>query len=296
MNANVRGAYHSELYKDALLWKDGPVTLCIAAACQYRNQPRIITCTDWKVSSAWGSAENTDKLRWIKSPNWVALTAGGATSADALVRACRQALKDQNLTEENALDQFTRIAQTRLTKIKDAYVMKLLGVSYEYLRLNWKKEFPESVALDVYRGIGQIDLGASLIVAGFVPIRTTMKPLICRIDKSCNVSISDHFECIGSGSVVARPTLLRRSYNSDLSLMDAIYRLYEAKNLSEVIETVGQDTSLDVLFPTGELEQLSEKGHDRMGVLLRKFGPKAKIKKPPLEQKYFDSLDFLRLH
>jgi 20S proteasome alpha/beta subunit len=86
------------------------VTLCIAAACQYRNKPRIIICTDWKVSSSYGSAENTDKMRWIKKPNWVALTAGGATACDALVRMYRQSLSNEEITEGNALGVFTRVA------------------------------------------------------------------------------------------------------------------------------------------------------------------------------------------
>jgi len=37
--------------------------------------PRIVTCTDWRVTTGYGSANNTDKMRWIKKPNWVALTA-----------------------------------------------------------------------------------------------------------------------------------------------------------------------------------------------------------------------------
>jgi 20S proteasome alpha/beta subunit len=272
------------------------VTLCIAAACQYRNKPRIITCTDWKVSSSFGSAENADKLRWIKKPNWVALTAGGATASDALVRMYRQSLSSEEITEENALGVFTRVAHDRLAQMKNAHVVRTLGVTYDHLRSKGKKELPESVVLDVYRGLLAINLDASLIVAGFVPVRQAMKPLICRIPQNCDVSISDHFECIGSGSVIARPTLLRRSYSSDVSLMEAAYRVFEAKKLSEVIDSVGGSTSLDVLFPDGYLEQLSDKGHDRMHTMFKRFGPKSSILKPRLEEKYFDSLEFSSLH
>jgi hypothetical protein len=271
------------------------VTLCIAAACQYRNKPRIVTCTDWKVTTGHGSAENTDKMRWVKKPNWVALTAGEKKSADELVRACRREVADEAINEDNALGKLTKIAEEHMVRRKNSYVFGLLGVTYQYFRLHWRDEFPEAIALETLIGIRQVTLGASLIVAGFVPIRTTMKPLICRINQKGEVSISDHFECIGEGSVVANPTLLRRSYDSDVSLMDAVYRLYEAKSLAEVLSSVGENTSVDLLFPDGELEQLSQKGHEKMSAMFRIFGPKSNIAKPKLEKKYWDSLDFLRL-
>jgi hypothetical protein len=122
-----------------------------------------------------------------------------------------------------------------------------------------------------------------------------MKPLICRINQKGEVSISDHFECIGEGLVVANPTLLRRSIDSDVSLMDAVYRLYEAKSLAEVLSSVGEDTSVDLLYPNGDLEQLSQVGHDKMAAMFRKFGPKRNIYKPKLQKSYWDSLDFLKL-
>jgi hypothetical protein len=248
------------------------------------------------VSTDYGSAKNTDKLRWIKKPNWVALTAGERRSADALVRACRKEVADEAINEDNAVRKLTKIAEEHMVRRKSAYVFGLLGVTYEHFRHNWRNEFPEAIALETLIGIRQVHLGASLIVAGFVPVRTTMKPLICRISRSGAVSISDHFECTGEGAIVANPTLLRRSYDSDVSLMDAVYRLYEAKSLAEVLNSVGEDTSIDLLFPNGELEQLSQRGHDKMTTMFKKFGPKKNIIKPKMEEKYWDSLDFLKLH
>jgi hypothetical protein len=77
--------------------------------------------------------------------------------------------------------------------------------------------------------------------------------------------------------------------------MDAAYRLFEAKKLSEVIASVGEETSIDVLFPKGELEQLSVAGHEQMGIMFRRMGPSRRMKMPRFEEKYFDGLDFLRL-
>ena len=272
------------------------MTLCIAAACQYRNQPRIITCTDWKASTNYGSAENADKLRWIKKPNWVALTAGNKRVCDALVRAVRVSVENQELNELSALRILTRIAQRQIKVVKNDYVFSALGVSYKYFRLHWESQFPLALALETFSEIRQKKLESSLIVAGFMRQGNSHKPLICKIETNGNVSISEHFECSGQGATVANPTLLRREYNSSVSLMEAAYRLYEAKKLAEVFDSVGKDTSIDVLYPSGELEQFSYKGHDRLDTMLRHFGPKSKIKLPRLESKYFDSLDFNSLH
>ncbi len=277
------------------LWRHTPVTLCIAAACQYRNQPRIATCTDWKASSSLGSAETADKLRWLKAPNWIALTAGDAAKAEALVRTYRGGLKDREITEANAHGFFSTIAIGHLMWLKNCYVRQKHGVSWKHFLEKGKKQFPESVLLNTHMQVEAIDLGASLIVAGFIKHGTTMKPLICKVSRSGAVSISDHFEAIGEGLYVASPPLLQRQYDSNVSLIDAVYRLFEAKTLAEIVPSVGKDTSIDILYPTGELEQVSDRGYDMLESMFRKYGPKRNIKQPKMAGKYFDGLDFSRL-
>ncbi len=273
------------------------MTLCIAAACQYRNKPRIITCSDWKSSSSFGSTETADKLRWLKKPNWVALVAGDAAKAETLVRTYRLALAGSEIAEDNALLLFSNIAIAHLKWLKNSFVQRRHGVTYEHFRQKGKREFPESVFLTTHMEAEKIDLGSSLIVAGFVRHGRAMKPLICKVARDGEVSITDHFEAIGEGRYVATPPLLRRQYSSTVSLMDAIYRLYEAKTLAEIVPSVGEDTSIDILYPDGTLEQVSsKKGYDLLDVMWKKYGPKYNIVKPRLEKKYFESLDFASLH
>jgi 20S proteasome alpha/beta subunit len=270
-----------------------PVTLCIAAACQYRNSQMIVTCTDWKSSSSFGATETADKLRWLKSPNWIALTAGGAADADGLVRSYRAGLKDKTITDSNAPELFSAVAVSRLDWLRNNYVQRTLGVDYKHLREKGKKEFPESVWLDTYLHAKQINLGASLIVAGFVPFRSSAKPLICKVDRSGEVAVSDHFEMIGEGRYVALPPILQRQYSSSVTLMDAVYRLYEAKTLAEIVPSVGEDTSIDVLFPNGQMCQIkSRQGYDMLDRMVRKHGPKKRIQVPRYRAKYFESLSF----
>lgn len=267
------------------------MTLCIAAACQYRNKPRIVTCTDWRVSTTYGSANNTDKLRWIKRPNWVALTAGNKVIAHALVRSCRRAMASVEITEDGILPILDLVAREMLLARKDAYVFATLGMSYtDFLRQ--RAQFPDSIVLATFAETRKMRLDASLIIAGFVPKGKSVKPLICKIATNGEVSLSDHFECSGEGAVVATPTLLRREYSSSVSLMDAAYRLYEAKTLAEVYTSVSEETSVDILYPDGKLEQFSNAGHKKLEAMYNIFGPRKKIKFPKLAKRYFDSLEF----
>jgi len=184
------------------------------------------------------------------------------------------------------------VARKLLVARKDAYVFATLGVTYADFLNRTCTQFPESVVTATFSEIRKMRIDASLIVAGFVPKGKSVKPLICKIDRNGGVSISEHFECSGEGQVVASPTLLRREYNSSVSLMDAAYRLYEAKKLSEVYTSVSEDTSVDILYPDGKLEQFSDSGHDKLISMFKTFGPKKNIKFPKLAKKYFDSLEF----
>jgi hypothetical protein len=231
-------------------------------------------------------------MRWIKKPNWVALTAGNKTMADALVRTCRAAVASETLTEDTILPILERVARKLLVARKDAYVFATLGVTYADFLSRTSTQFPESVVSATFSEIRKMRIEASLIVAGFVPKGKSAKPLICKIDVNGDVSISDHFECSGEGQRVASPALLRREYNSNVSLMDAAYRLYEAKTLAEVFSSVSDDTSVDVLYPDGTLEQFSNAGHVKLGAMFKRFGPKKTIKFPELAKRYFDSLEF----
>jgi hypothetical protein len=56
------------------------VTICIAAACSTEDGPRIVVCSDHKVSNYLGSNETGFKQRLIKI-GWLCLLAGELTAA-----------------------------------------------------------------------------------------------------------------------------------------------------------------------------------------------------------------------
>lgn len=104
-------------------------------------------------------------------------------------------------------------------------------------------------------------------------------PLIFKMTQATSeVTHEEHFGAIGEGVSVAVPPLLRREYDwEETSLGKAIYYLYEAKTLAEIIDSVGPSTSLDVLYPSGELKSATNAGYDYCDELLKKFGPKPRV-------------------
>jgi 20S proteasome alpha/beta subunit len=276
-------------------WEMLSVTLCIAAACQSKAGPVIVMCTDWRASSTLGSTDTSDKVRWIKKRKWVALMAGDGNSAHALVRAYRLHMANRTFTEDNAEEELKAPAHKRLADLKDSYIRSSLGISYEEFRRVGKKQFPESVVLEEYMNLRRINLGARLIIAGFVEPQgrsRTPHPLICVIEQDGTVRVEEHFAAIGEGRYVAVPPLLRRDYSRDTIVQHAIYQLYEAKTLSEIVHTVGETTSVDVFGADGKVICVSSRGYVYLDNKLAKFGPRKSVRGIRMTNRHFQNGDF----
>ncbi len=264
-----------------------PVTLCIAAICHEDGKDRIVLCSDWKSSSSLGSSQTADKLRWIKKPDWLVLTAGKIHEIELLVRAYRKKFKTVEITEDNATEEIESVAKEQLIKRKADYVERQLGVTYEYFRTHGQ-EFPVDLRAGIFAAIRQIDLGASLLFAGYVkPERGKPRPLLCTVKQDSSVSIETDFGMVGEGLMVAIPPLRRREFDSGISMMKAIYQVYEAKTLAEIVPSVGEDTSLDVFFPDGTLQSLTKSGYQYLDNRLREYGPRPRVRSVRHKQSFF---------
>lgn len=253
------------------------MTLCIAAACMEKKEPRIVTCTDWKASTELGSSDAFDKFKKLK-PGWVALLAGKSSRAKEMVAALIGVLKHTDVTSENAVTLVKRAAAAHARNLKEECCAFRFGMDYEHFQ-QWCREVNPALAKPYVDELTKIKWGASLLVAGFVKDDDgDPYPLILRMAQaSSEVTHEEHFGIIGEGMSVALPPLLRRDYDwEETSLGKAIYYLYEAKTLAEIIDSVGPSTSLDVLYPNGDLRSVTQAGYTYFDELLKKFGPKPK--------------------
>lgn len=297
------------------LWEDTPVTLCIAAACTHNKQPRVVLCTDWKEETALGnislgSSQNADKLYWVKK-GWAALVAGNETRARELVRAYTKQMRRNRRVNEygNAPEELKKPPQAQKQKLIDEYLRRDFGIAFEWFLDKGKEKLPPETVRECLATIKRINLGASMILSGFVNAafnpntrQTSPYALIFHVQMDGSTGVARDFAAIGEGKTIAIPALLQREQDREMGLLETIYHVWEAKKLSQIIPSVGDDTSVDILEP-GKAWSLSDSGYDYMETLYGKFGPRdtspRHIKGKKVERKefkfnksYFTSFDF----
>jgi ATP-dependent protease HslVU (ClpYQ) peptidase subunit len=259
------------------------VTICIAAVCQHNNKPRIVLCTDWRGETYLGASETSDKRRLL--PNgWVALLAGDLNRAEELVALYESHLATKDsFADDNELFSFMkRPTETYKESLADSYIRQSLGISYREF-LDRADKLPAEIVSAKLNEIDRIKLNAALILCGF--IRTSSEgsanPYLFVVEDEDNhsnvVRVEDNFAAIGSGAYVAIPSLHQREHDSEKSLMETLYAVFEAKELSRVVPGIGAATSIDVMDADAAkpmLWSITEAGYEHCSALFRKLGPK----------------------
>jgi 20S proteasome alpha/beta subunit len=271
------------------------MTLCIAAVCQDRGKSRIVIATDWKASIVEASAENQDKLRWI-TDNIPMLLAGTVSRAIELQAAYKQffaSLGERTPPlmpdDKNIGDLVRKPAAIFKAKLANEYVSLNLGLPYKDFReAVGKGEIPDSVATDTYAEIKNIDLGCSVILPFFLK----NDAYIFRVAPNGSVEECDNFAAIGSGAPIAEGVLFQREQEDNMTLGRTTYHVYEAMKLGSIASDVGEEHTLDVLYPLGEKdeeivgERLTEKAERFLQRKFKKLGPK-KFANMPLPPKFW---------
>jgi len=258
------------------------VTVCIAAICQHEGQFRIVTCADWKQETDLAGSETADKIRLLPK-EWVALMAGALNRAEELVGRYERKLRniEQVEDDEDLYAVMKEPASQHKEALADDYIRHMLGISYKEF-LERANTLPQEFVADKLKEISSINLGAALILAGFMEVKKQVfknesLPYLFVVDDSGThqdvVRAEDNFAVIGTGAYVAIPALNQREQDDNKNLMETIYNVYEAKRLAEVVLGVGQATSIDVIGPNG-VSTLSEAGAERCKRIFAGIGPK----------------------
>jgi ATP-dependent protease HslVU (ClpYQ) peptidase subunit len=266
------------------------VTVCIAAVCQQDDKPRIVTCIDWNQETLIAQSETADKFR-VLPKGWIALMAGTLSRAEDLVAHYETKLRVTGTFEDDR-DLFAAMKEPAFQHkhaLADEYIKQLLGISYQEF-LNNANTLPQEFVAEKLKDVSAIKLGAAVILAGFVKVAnqgtekepTERLPYLFVVDDQDGhqdvVRVENEFAVIGSGSYVAIPALNQREQDSEKTLMETIYAVFEAKRLAEVVPGVGKMTSLEVIEPDRKWT-LSQAGYDRCDEVFRQIGPKVNLTK-----------------
>ena len=273
------------------------MTLCIAAICTHQKQPAIVLCSDWRSESgdvAGGDVE--DKLSWIVNNKLAALKAGTISDADKMATVVRSVFQELQvpITENTILPLLDRAMNRYRCAVIDDYLGATVGIDYVSLiggmRTPGNEEpvmFPDEFLNKLLNDLEKVPVPlCQLIVAGFTE---NAIPFIYVLNEPSDGSsysrtrFEKNFAAIGSGSPAALISLYRREHTApDVSLMKAIYNVYEAKLIGEVSPGVGDATAISILLPDGQVWDLTTEGHNYIGERYDYFGPLSFGRKRPV--------------
>jgi hypothetical protein len=285
------------------------MTLCIAAICEdtASTQPKIVLCTDMeRQTEGVGSSETEDKLGFVRH-GWPVMMAGIIPKANELVNIYAEYLNEhyKEINEFNLIKHLREPVHIQKLRLIDHYFQQTFAFTREYFYGKGKSRLPESFILDQETAISRIKLGASLLIAGFVPesdfIDGTkpIRPFLCVVDEDRitegteGVALEAEYDAIGSGYHPAISNLYRREQDSTNSLIQTLYNVYEANSLSDKVPGVGREfLNMDVLYSDGTIKSVSKKGYKYLKGLFKKFGPKeVNAKKLEFQEEFIEPYD-----
>jgi ATP-dependent protease HslVU (ClpYQ) peptidase subunit len=274
------------------------MTVCIAAICAVENdRSKIVLCRDWRGEiQGVGSSDNIEKIRKI-AKGWVALYAGSDPRAEELLVRYENHIKKTPFTEENIVDEARAVFHEYKKTLIESHFNTKYGVPYTFIINHAMQKFGETFVRECVDEASKIFVGVELLLAGFVEVidYTDMKPwmapmivLVSEITDGDVVSLESEFAAIGSAANTARTMLFLRNQDSQDSLMETIYAVFEAKTLSETVPGIGESYSIDVIDEDGRVMSITDEGAKRCKTLFARFGPRDRSKKT---KQWFDIKD-----
>lgn len=231
------------------------MTVCIAGISVVDGPPTIIFCSDTRLSIPEFSSSNTrNKIENI-SERAAVIRWGDDSRASELINLARHYLSSAQLTEDNFVSHFRRIAKIQKRRLVDEYFSTRWSISRKEFIGGALSHLPERDRSVIAEEVKQIGLGAGLIVGLFID----ETPFLLEIVEDGSVLQHDAFVVEGSGRTVALANMLYRRFTPVLSLEQATYIIYESKVLSEAEPHVGEGTSIYTLSnDTGDILNLME--------------------------------------
>lgn len=241
------------------------MTLCIAAECEHENRATIVMCCDWRaqrgsITRELVGSDDVDKIREIGPAS--ALLAGSETEADRLLAGCEVSIQKFCATPPGSnsdlvMDEFLRSLEVaaclRKKEIIEHFVGMSLGMDYKRLQ-DVTGDHLTGYQEEVWHEMRHLDLGADIIIGAFSDESVTV-----RLDRYGRAHWEANYSVIGEGADIALAFLCQqpwdRSCSPDhlgptepLTLMQCLYRVYEAKRAAEANGTVGRTTAFHVLI------------------------------------------------
>lgn len=248
------------------------VTVCIAARCKDGEDDRIVLCTDRKSSTILGSAETAFKQHRL-ADKWWCLASGDEPDILALVHlyAAHFGNNKGKIPRQGIYDFLKAPLRQRKAALCEDFIQSKFAISYEDFIKEGKGRFPPDQFYGTMQAILELDLKASLILAGFIE----REPVIFTTDTDGMLRPTSDFAVGGEGGYIAQSSLLRRQCNRLMSMHRVLYLVYEAKTLAEAVGSVGEQSIMTVLTSRTAkgFEFVTGTAKEQMAQMFKKYGP-----------------------
>jgi hypothetical protein len=233
------------------------MTVCIAAISRKDN--RIVTASDFMLSNEYMSADTrTIKGEPVgRSGKWLAMFSGNPSVQAVVLKLANENLSaDKSETSTEVLAAIENAFRETLKRKIDAELLSPYGIDRETFLQRGQAWLGEREFSDLLYQLRTTRLETSFLVAGFEP---NQQPRIFSVtDPGVSQSHdSIGFHAIGSGNLRALGSLFTTyDYDAELTTDQLVYRVCEAKFLSESALGVGKRTIINIVDSDGKHEGL----------------------------------------
>jgi hypothetical protein len=269
-------------------WKDlaerdrARMTVGIAATCDLiGDAPKIIMCADWQVMSHLGSAQTAFKF-WTLGRGWHCMYSGAPHSARALIKYfSEKIIRHKGVIDESNIKVLIGNAlRERKNELCNEFTQGRFALSYQDFLSKGKASLPDVQFNSACRAIENLVLGADFLIVGYA----SNYPLILETDQYARIYIRESFATIGEGGHLAHSSLMHRQHDESTPLDLALYSVFEAKKWAERNKTVGDETSLQILYRGNKYRVVTKDGLKFLEKQFKKYGPKKVSKNLSLQE------------
>lgn len=239
--------------------KEIPMTVCIAAIAEITSEsPKIVFASDRLVSAGVCFESGVPKIKMLTNYSCVMLSSNDALTSDYIVTQAQKKIDEalklgEKPTIEEIVGWISEACKNKLKSEKEKVVLsKRYDLTYDELK-GKSKDLHERIIQDI---ITETDNFEYYFISQFLVVGIDSKPHIYVVDQEGNFQLCDlvGFATVGEGNYLAYPEITKFSYNPDVSLSEAIVRVYNAKKVAERVSGVGKETDLATLWVTSEKE------------------------------------------
>ncbi len=262
------------------------MTLCIAAACRYKNRDAVILGSDFMVEGTT-KQDILDKLYWIHNKQWPILISGDDVSkAIELKEVYRQLLeKPGTITLDGLPDLMHDGLRIQKARLAAQYVSQQLGMSYDaFLDRSRHGSFLESTRASITAGVRKLKYECDLIIVVFVTVitqtgraRRYKRPLIFTAGDE-GLHWCEQYGCVGSGFYAADAMLAYRKQGEDTTAQRTMYHVHEALTLGATVAPGVGEGALAIVYDNGKeivAEQPRSRYREKLETLFkRRLGPR----------------------